>query len=276
MSDFTFNEILERRGVNLKTCRIVRHDTNALKAWRHSRGCLESFIGYQRLGNRTPYRGASIVFQFVPIGSTYALFVGAYRVLEEWPFPADTRQPVLHDPKFGENDDHQHLRYDLERVSQFEDLVGRLLIDWGTGTRAWSQWPERQDKPIVEIRLKRQDDPFPGFSDFQSTVEEIEFLPASWQGALSSVRGVYLLVCPTTGEQYVGSAYGEKGFLGRWRDYATNGHGGNRLLIARERSNYAVSIIEVASPDMSASDVIRREAAWKSKLGSRTHGLNDN
>ena len=105
-------------------------------------------------------------------------------------------------------------------------------------------------------------------------MDEIEFLPESWQGALSSVSGVYLLVCPTTGEQYVGSAYGEGGFMGRWRSYATNGHGGNRLLVAREKSHYAVSILEVASPDMSTSDIINRETAWKNKLGSRSHGLN--
>lgn len=39
MSDFTSNEILERRGADLKTCQIVRH----VQAWRHSRACLESF-----------------------------------------------------------------------------------------------------------------------------------------------------------------------------------------------------------------------------------------
>ncbi|SDL62959.1 hypothetical protein SAMN04488026_10993 [Aliiruegeria lutimaris] len=64
--------------------------------------------------------------------------------------------------------------------------------------------------------------------------------------------------------------------MGRWSSYAANGHGGNRLLMERPRVNYAVSILEVASPDMSASDIIHREAAWKTKLGSRSHGLNAN
>jgi hypothetical protein len=68
MSDFTFNQILDRRGVNLDSCRIVRHDTRGLQAWRHSRGRLESFFGFQRTGGRTPYRGASVIFQFVPVG----------------------------------------------------------------------------------------------------------------------------------------------------------------------------------------------------------------
>ena len=64
--------------------------------------------------------------------------------------------------------------------------------------------------------------------------------------------------------------------MGRWRAYAMNGHGGNQLLLNRERSNFSVSILEVASPDMSARDIIERESAWKNKLGSRSHGLNAN
>ncbi|WP_370212671.1 GIY-YIG nuclease family protein [Roseovarius sp.] len=276
MSDFTFNDILERRGVDQSKSRIVRHDIRALKAWRHSRAKLEHFISYQRTGSRTPYRAASYAFQFVPVQTSHALFVGAYRILDEWVFPEETRQPIFHDPTFGANDHEEHMRYDLQRMENFEDLVGKLLIEWGGSTRAWSQWPAQQEKPIIEIRAHQEAEPFPGFSRFHSQIHELEFLPSSWQGALASVGGVYLLVCADTGEQYVGSAYGEGGFLNRWKAYAANGHGGNRLLMARESASYAVSILEVASPDMSASDIIHRETAWKIKLGSRAHGLNAN
>lgn len=101
-------------------------------------------------------------------------------------------------------------------------------------------------------------------------------MPTAWRAALASVQGVYLLVCPETGEQYVGSAYGDGGFIARWAAYAENGHGGNLMLRARPRTNMAISILEVASPDMSAGDIIKREQAWKTKLGSRAHGLNLN
>ena len=276
MSDFTFNEIIVRRGLDLDTCKLVRHDLRAMKAWRRSRSAFENFMSYQKTGNRTPYRRAANIMQFLPIGSSHAMFVGAYRVLDVWEFPAIQRQPVLHDPNFGANDQTEHLRYDLERRPEFEDLVACLTIDWGGSTRAWYQWPARQDKPIIELRSKRQDEPFPGFSAFSTELDDVEFLPEAWQGALASVSGVYLLVCPVTGEQYVGSAYGEDGFMGRWRAYAANGHGGNRLLIERERSNFSISILEVASPDTSVQELIHRETAWKTKLGSRAHGLNAN
>ncbi len=40
--------------------------------------------------------------------------------------------------------------------------------------------------------------------------------------------------------------------------------------------DYAVSILEIASPDMAVSDIVAREAFWKEKLGARAHGLNAN
>ncbi len=69
---------------------------------------------------------------------------------------------------------------------------------------------------------------------------------------------------------------GLKGLLGRWLVYAANGHGGNVLLRQRGHRDYAVSILEVASPDMSRDDILAREAHWKDKLGARAHGLNEN
>lgn len=78
------------------------------------------------------------------------------------------------------------------------------------------------------------------------------------------------------GVQYVGSATGADGFIGRWRTYLANGHGGNVLLRAGGHRDYSVTILEVASPDMSSRDILLREAFWKTKLGARAHGLNAN
>jgi hypothetical protein len=153
----------------------------------------------------------------------------------------------------------------------------RILVRWGppAAARAWSQWAARRHKEILELRLDRREPPFPGFSKFMSWISEIPVLPQAWQGALASVRGVYLLVSEA-GEQYVGSATGQEGLLGRWLVYAANGHGGNVMLRQRGYRDYAVSILEVASPDMSRDDIIAREAHWKDKLGARAHGLNEN
>ncbi|PHO05311.1 hypothetical protein CSC82_03785 [Rhodobacteraceae bacterium 4F10] len=277
MFDFCLNELLEKRGVELGSTRLVRHDTRALIAWRQGVRPFDHFVSFQRNDNKSPYNQAKIAVQFVPSGSTQAVFVGAHEILDFWAANENPdRLPILYDSKSGYDASENHRRYDLNRIPVLEDLVGRVTIDWGSSTRSWSQWAARHNKPIVELRAHAQNDPFPGFGAFASTVNDILTMPVEWQNALASVGGVYLLVCPSTGEQYVGSAYGEEGFLGRWSNYAFNGHGGNKLLIGREKTNFAVSILEVSSPDMSSSEIISRESAWKTKLGTRAHGLNAN
>jgi hypothetical protein len=87
---------------------------------------------------------------------------------------------------------------------------------------------------------------------------------------------VYLLTCPKTKEQYVGSATGANGFWDRWQQYAETGHGGNAGLNSRDPSDYQVSILEVAGSSSIFEDIIAMEQRWKARLRSREMGLNRN
>jgi len=111
---------------------------------------------------------------------------------------------------------------------------------------------------------------------FFAQLSELEALPVSWGVALRASRGIYLLTCPRTTEQYVGAALGADGFLGRWLAYARSGHGGNVGLKIRDPSDYRVSILEVAGSSASTEDILAMEALWKAKLQSREMGLNRN
>lgn len=281
MALFDFTEVIERRGIDPAIARVVRHDRRGVREWHLSPALFGHFASIQRADWNSPYKDAEFAFHFLPGprlagGEQTALFVRAHRILREW-FWADDPQPfALYRADSGDQPNTGHRVYDLDPLADFDDLIERVLIDWGTGTRSWSQWASRRRKEIIELRRVPNEPDFPGFAAFASTIEEVPLLPRAWRAALASVKGVYLLVCPETGEQYVGSAYGEYGFWGRWLDYATTGHANNRLLLARRRVNYAVTILEVASPDMASADIIEREAAWKIKLGSRAHGLNAN
>jgi hypothetical protein len=44
---------------------------------------------------------------------------------------------------------------------------------------------------------------------------------------LRATKGAYVLNCPKNKELYIGAAYGESDFYGRWTEEARNGHGGN-------------------------------------------------
>jgi len=151
-----------------------------------------------------------------------------------------------------------------------------LLIEWGLGARAWVQRADRQDKPIKELRGSFKEPEFPGFLNFVEPLSRLSTVPKGWIDTLRSSRGIYLLTCPRTKEQYVGSATGERGFWGRWLNYLDTGHGGNVVLKSREPSDYQVSILEVAGSSATEPEILQREAHWKIKLQTRQMGLNGN
>lgn len=239
----TFKEVIEKRGCDPATARLVRHSAEIAAEYRAGLQFFHHAIAYQE--GRDPFLGAQTAFQFVPGpilpgGDHSALFVGAFEIGERWLFGDGQRRAPLHcdEPRcFKPQPDT--LVYDIRPMQLFEDLRERVLIRWGSSTRSWSQWAARRSKEVVELRREANEPSFPGFAAFTADLAELPSLPASWRGALRSVHGVYLLVCPATGEQYVGSAYGEDGFWGRWLAYAANGHGGNRLLMARSRGSVA-------------------------------------
>jgi hypothetical protein len=166
--------------------------------------------------------------------------------------------------------------YKLAPRTELAEYAGRLWINWGKGYHAWIQRGDRVPKPIVELRRTFGEDPFPGFPGLILNLSEIETIPASWAEALRVTRGVYLLTCPRTREQYVGIASGGDGFLGRWREYFATGHGGNVGLKSRDPSDYRLSILETAGSGATVGDLLTLEARWKDQLQSREMGLNRN
>ena len=166
--------------------------------------------------------------------------------------------------------------YKLVPMELLSDLVGRLFIEWGPGKRSWIQRADSGEKPIVELHRSFQEPQFPGFLNFIEPLSNLDKLPRGWISALQSSRGVYLLTCPKTKEQYVGAAIGAGGFWTRWQAYATTGHGGNIMLKSRDPSDYHVSILEVAGSALSTDEIFAMEQLWKSKLQSREMGLNRN
>ena len=64
----------------------------------------------------------------------------------------------------------------------------------------------------------------------------------------------------------------EGGFYRRWLAYASNRHGGKSTPSGTRPANYTVSILKVASSQMTATEITARESSWKTRLGSRAHG----
>lgn len=225
----TFNVLLRSAGIEPGEVLLLRHqDGRATRGrtpyrlWRDHRPLFEIYQRHQSVSNQARFRrGYWASFVGAPNGDT--LFVGLYaargRTLTDQRWIAPQNDEVV---ERGED----HI-YDLELLPALESAQGRLVIEWGPGWRQWVQLADRQDKPILELRRELHEPAFPGFAAFMGQLSEIETLPLSWVSALSASRGVYILTCPRTNEQYIGSAHGAGGFHARWLEYCTNGHGGN-------------------------------------------------
>ncbi len=273
-----FNSILREAGLPLTDVRLIRHKDNRLKKghslyklWRDNRPLFEEDQSRQSITNRqkltTPYWAV-----FIANTRNETMFAGlyavSYRGLLEQDKPLINREGI----DLAGNCDC----YDLTLQDALSDFIGKLIIDWGQGMLAWVQYADRNDKPVLELRKKFEEPDFPGYLNFIQPLSSLNNMPASWVAALKFSRGVYLLTCPKTKEQYVGSASGEGGFWGRWQNYIDTGHGGNVGLKSREPSDYQVSILEVAGSSATTDDILAMEGRWQSKLQSRDMGLNRN
>ncbi|RJX36073.1 MAG: GIY-YIG nuclease family protein [Desulfurivibrio sp.] len=274
----SLNMILREAGLNLGEVRLLRHkDKRATKGrtpyelWRDNKQQFNLYQSTQSFENRGKLSAQHWV-SFVVTPADETMFVGLYRANYRGLLECDTPQPHAEGmDKAGSCD-----VYDLELQDNLSDLIGILIVDWGPGGRAWIQRADRQNKGIIELRREFKEPEFPGFLNFLESLSMLERLPKGWIVALSCTKGVYILTCPKTKEQYIGSATGADGFYQRWQEYAQTGHGGDVALKSRESSDYQVSILEVAGTSATDDDIRAMETRWKLKLQSREMGLNRN
>lgn len=104
----------------------------------------------------------------------------------------------------------------------------------------------------------------------------------NWHTALSSVYAIYLIVDTTDGKQYVGSAYGDGGLLGRWKCYVETKHGGNKEMVdlicnhPERFQHFQFSILQILPKMITNEGVIQMESLYKKKLMTKEFGLNQN
>lgn len=274
----TFGDLLELVGIGRSAVRLLRHQDHRYPGfhspytlWRDHRDRFEAYQETQAIGDEARLR-APYWASFVGVPDRETLFVGLYSAQLVGLLPVDRTHPVTGGT---EEAGTCHL-YSLELQPELAEYAGRLWIEWGDGYRSWIQRGDRIQKTVVELRRNLGEPPFPGFQALVLNLSDIESIPAGWATALSATRGIYLLTCPRTREQYVGMASGADGFMGRWREYFLSGHGGNVGLKSRDPSDYQLSILETVGTNATVAELTMLEVRWKQKLQSREMGLNRN
>lgn len=230
--------------------------------------------------------------------TSYARFVGCYKnggVAEE--------ECIL--------DGEKCVRFAFEKVHDFDDLDGHVVIKWPESDRSileyWCKGGDTkngavQHKYIYRINdlaipkkdFTRYEDVILSFSELKGIIDAGKITETEWRKRLSIVKGIYCIVDKTDGKMYVGAAYGEEGIWGRWQQYVeTDGHGdnvkmkeilmedmqnNNEMLKIDEarRDNLQWSILEIFSQSKSNETVLSRERFYKDKFCTIKIQLNEN
>jgi hypothetical protein len=269
----TFRDLLMCADIDPASTRLARHQDprsvtgeTLFELWINDR---PKFEAYQRVQARKKFHNAEHLAAFVVTPESDTLFVGVYSIQGCEGTPKERICPVSEVQK-------PLYEYALSPSHALSEYRARITIEWA-GPRSWCQRADGTPKRVTQIlRESYGYAPFPGFHAFSVDRSRFDSVPLAWREVLRSSSGVYLLVHPETGEQYVGSAYGDRGFLGRFETYACDGHGGNVLLKPLRDADWRMSVLEVASSNSDDRAIIARETHWKKKLGTRSHSLNAN
>lgn len=254
--------------LNLSSYKIhlATHDTNSpLDAF--FAGKFKEWQEYQTKKNFS----REMVVALIQLSRAKWLFAGVYKIL-------------------GCTEHPEHYSYVTELLPGQNELIGRIIVEHERKFRnAYLIGnTEAGDFKILEIKEKQLSvEEFPGFNAVCIPFTKLQFIIEqqiqSWYGALSNIKGIYLIADKAAGKLYVGSATGNSGIWQRWSEYVVSGHGGNKelkgLLKDKPREywcNFQYSILEIADSHASDEYILQRECYWKEVLLSRIYGYNSN
>jgi len=218
------------------------------------------------------FKNGEIVFCFIPYSTDKDwLLVNAYKVLDNSKFLIEA---------------------DEECMTEYKPFFGRLVVHFEDKGR--NVTVRKEDiidtisvKTILEHPYNELGEDFPGYENVDLSWNDLRRVLKfkNWQTALENQKAVYLITDTATNKRYVGSAYSDNMLLGRWRNYAENGHGGNKELkaLVDERGldyvkdNFRYSILDIYKSTTDDETIIARESWWKEILLTRgDYGYNAN
>jgi len=281
MVTLCFSDILLKAGLNPERVKLIRHALTD----KGFKSCYDKgmVLEYTRQQKKDFSKNYDYWCVFISDKGTKAKFYACYKVGTSVPDTADVVPAGFPNPKWFQG---KQAFYELTHVDALKEYEGKLIIEWGKSARMWHQ-KGTTEKPIIAI----QPDPkkvFSGFENLILTYDELKeivenpLVYSEWHTAFAAVNAVYLIVDRESGAQYVGSAYGKDGLLGRWACYVSSHHGNNKEMKSLicsypERYRYfQFSILQILPKTLAAHEIIQIEQLYKDKLLSNRFGMNRN
>jgi hypothetical protein len=190
--------------------------------------------------------------------------------------------------KFETIDNQDRRFYETELLDKSLDLIGKLVVKNEKFQRKQLVNFENCMNNLQLSEILKEKQTVPPFTSFSNANINYNLLCSivknenyTWKNALMYAKGIYLITDIKTGRLYVGTACGDVTFWDRWKEYAENGHGGNRFLkklIALNGkdylSNFQFSFLDIKDKYVENKEIISREFYWKEVLQTREFGYN--
>jgi hypothetical protein len=244
---------------------------------------------YQSFQDKPAFLKCKYVVSFVAREKNTAVFFGLYKVkdiIKGEDLPPYSSSLTLYS---NQQDKSKDFKIELEKVFEFEKYKNRIVIDWVVPRGWYNTFGKVSKKPVIKLLPFNYVADFPGLMNIRLTFIELKQIienPDSheeWYNSLTRLQAVYLILDNSSGNQYVGTTYGEFGLWQRWSAYVrSEGTGYNKgleeLKISRLNFQFELqfSILEVLTKTSEKNYCIEKESMWKNKLGSKAHGLNEN
>ena len=184
------------------------------------------------------------------------------------------------------------INYEGEELQEYAQFFGRVIVKYHKSHQTQlRRYDSIKDKlAVIQILPTLFDgEDFPGYDKVRLSYQQLKTIidrnKRDWIAALENQKAVYLITDTHTGKLYVGSATSEHGMLlQRWKNYVSNGHGGNIGLIElvkKEGFDYVkkyfqYSILENYNAKVEDDIILNRESWWKEIFKSREFGYNKN
>lgn len=289
------NDILDKQGIDPALVIVIRHtpkepELRKIFPWLvHEKP--EVFNAYQQSQSRLVENalndvvGTGYLASFIGLSPRTAVFAGLYRIRgavpvnyeQFWSMEVNQSLRSFGLPDWDKKDRRKTcLWFDLELQATYAHWIGKLEVVWPPPAIKWWIHADKKEAPVHSISEEsRFAEQMPDWRELVLTWAQLRVIPTSWRTALSHWRGVYYIQDASDGKSYVGSASGSENLLGRWRNYADGGDGGNKLLLDRDPTKFRFSILQIVAHDLSSAEVVAIENTWKKRLQTQSpSGLN--
>lgn len=181
---------------------------------------------------------------------------------------------------------------EYESIEKYNGMLGRLFIELATGKRFGFSYNLKtyiDMAKVISIDDKNKNVvEFKGFNQVYLDYNELCLIlsdeNSDYYKILSNIKGVYCLTDRATGKLYIGSAYGNDGIAGRWKEYMSTFDGGNKKLIDLKnkmddkyiKKFFTFTLIEFFGMNISSEYVLERENYWKKVFNTIEKGYNCN